>query len=85
VLEEVQAKLKQQEEEVSRLNGELVLISISHEDQRSPSRGRRCRSKVNLLSPAFRLLIRSFGIRSQLVFLCSWLPGQRTALGHATT
>jgi hypothetical protein len=26
--------LKKQEEEVSRLNGELVQISISHEDQR---------------------------------------------------
>jgi hypothetical protein len=34
-----------------------------------------------LLSPAFRLLIRSFGIHSQLVFLCSWLSGLRTALG----
>jgi hypothetical protein len=40
---------------------------------------------VSLLSPAFRLLIRSFVIHSQLVFLCSWLSGMRTALGHATT
>jgi hypothetical protein len=31
------------------------------------------------------LLIRSFGVRSQLVFLCSWLSGLRTTLGHATT
>jgi hypothetical protein len=30
----VQAALKQQEDEVSRLNGELVQISISHEDLR---------------------------------------------------
>jgi hypothetical protein len=33
-LEEARAMLKKQEEEVSRLNGELVQISISHEDQR---------------------------------------------------
>jgi predicted nucleic acid-binding Zn-ribbon protein len=105
-LEEARAMLKQQEEEVSRLNGELVQISISHEDlcqslveqeasflklQRQAEEahqsleGRRSRSKVSLLAPAFRLLIRSFGIRSQLVFLCSWLSGLRTALGHATT
>jgi hypothetical protein len=32
-LEEVRATLQKQEE-VSRLNGELVQISISHEDQR---------------------------------------------------
>jgi hypothetical protein len=33
-LEEARAMLKQQQEEVSRLNGELVQISISHEDLR---------------------------------------------------
>jgi hypothetical protein len=33
-LEEVQASLKKQQEEVSRINGELVQISISHKDQR---------------------------------------------------
>jgi hypothetical protein len=33
VLEEARATLKKQEEEVSRLNGELVQISISHKDQ----------------------------------------------------
>jgi hypothetical protein len=33
-LEEARATLQKQEEEVSRLNGELVQISISHEDQR---------------------------------------------------
>jgi predicted nuclease with TOPRIM domain len=32
-LEEVRATLKKQEEEVSRLNGKLVQIRISHEDQ----------------------------------------------------
>jgi predicted nucleic acid-binding Zn-ribbon protein len=95
-LKEAQATLKQQKEEVSRLNGELVQISISHEDlrqsleeqeasflklqrqaeeARQSLEGRRNRSKVSLLSPAFRLLIRSFVIRSQLVFLCSWLLG----------
>jgi hypothetical protein len=31
-LEEARATLQKQEEEVSRLNGELVQISISHED-----------------------------------------------------
>jgi hypothetical protein len=31
-LEGARATLKQQEDEVSRLNGELVQISISHED-----------------------------------------------------
>jgi septal ring factor EnvC (AmiA/AmiB activator) len=33
-LEEARATLKQQQQEVSRLNGELVQISISHEDLR---------------------------------------------------
>jgi hypothetical protein len=33
-LEEAWASLQKQDEEVSRLNGELVHISISHEDQR---------------------------------------------------
>jgi hypothetical protein len=33
-LEETRATLQKREEEVSRLNGELVQISISHEDQR---------------------------------------------------
>jgi hypothetical protein len=33
-LEEERATLQKQEEEVSRLNGELVQIRISHEDQR---------------------------------------------------
>jgi hypothetical protein len=33
-LEGAQATLKQREDEVSRLNGELVHISISHEDLR---------------------------------------------------
>jgi chromosome segregation ATPase len=32
-LEEVRATLQKQEEEVSRLNGELVQISISYEDE----------------------------------------------------
>jgi septal ring factor EnvC (AmiA/AmiB activator) len=35
-LEEARATLKQQEDEVSRLNGELVQISMSHEDLRQP-------------------------------------------------
>jgi exonuclease VII small subunit len=33
-LKEARATLKQREEEVSKLNGELVQISISHEDLR---------------------------------------------------
>jgi hypothetical protein len=33
-LEGAQATLKQREDEVSRLNGELVQISVSHEDLR---------------------------------------------------
>jgi hypothetical protein len=33
-LEEVRAALQKKEEEASRLNGELVKLSIAHEDQR---------------------------------------------------
>jgi septal ring factor EnvC (AmiA/AmiB activator) len=33
-LERVQTSLKEQEDEVSRLDGELIALSISHEDQR---------------------------------------------------
>jgi hypothetical protein len=54
-LEEARASLKKQEEVVSRLNGELVQLSISHEDQRqaleerephSSSCSRRLRRRV---------------------------------------
>jgi hypothetical protein len=37
-----------------------------------------------LLSHSFVLLIFPSGVRSLLDFLCSWYPGLRTALGHAT-
>jgi hypothetical protein len=106
-LEGARATLKQQEDEVSRLNGELVQISISHEDLRrsleeqeasvlklsarlrkraSPSRGRRSRSKVSLLSPTFRLLIRSFWDSLPTSFLLHlWLSGLRAALGNTTS
>jgi hypothetical protein len=33
-LEGAQASLKEQEDEVSKLDGELIALSISHEDQR---------------------------------------------------
>jgi hypothetical protein len=53
--EEVLGRLQQKEEEASRLNGELVQLSISHEDQRqsleeqgprSSSCSRRLRRRV---------------------------------------
>jgi hypothetical protein len=88
-LEGARATLKQQEDEVSRLNGELVQISISHEDlcqfleeqeasvlklQRLAEEARQClegekkQVEGEFVSSAFRLLIRYFGIRSQLCF-----------------
>jgi hypothetical protein len=41
VLEEARATLKQRDDEVSRLNGELVQISISHEDLRQSLEGEK--------------------------------------------
>jgi hypothetical protein len=107
------AALEKQEEEVSRLNGELVQISISHEDQRQ-SLEKQEASYLKLQREAEEtrqslkvekkqvegkfafiwfsfvdsfsvLLIFPSGIHSHLDLPCSWLPGLRTALGHATT
>jgi hypothetical protein len=112
-LEETRATLKKQEEEVSRLNGELVQISISHKDQRQSleeqeasylklqreaeetrqSREvekKQVEGKFSFIRFSFVdsfsvLLIFPSGIRFHLDLPCSWLPGLRTALGHATT
>jgi hypothetical protein len=107
-LEEERATLKQQqeEEEVSRLNGELVQISISHEDlrqsleeqeasflklQRQAEEARQSlegeKKQVEGEFAFARLsLVDSFFWDSlPTCFLCSWLSGLRTTLGHATT
>jgi hypothetical protein len=106
-LEGARATLKQQEEEVSRLNGELVHISISHEDlrqsleeqeasflklqhqaekARQSLEGEKKQVEGELAFTRFPLVGSFFlGFAPNFVFLCSWLPGLRTALGHATT
>jgi chromosome segregation ATPase len=105
-LEEVRATLQKQEE-VSRLNGELVQISISHEDQRQSLEEQE--ASYLKLQPEVEETRRSreaekkrvegefVSVRVSLVdsffwdplptssLSCSWLPGLRTALGHATT
>jgi chromosome segregation ATPase len=105
-LEEVRATLQKQEE-VSRLNGELVQISISHEDQRQSleeqeasylklqpeveetRRSREAEKKRvegEFVSVRFSLVDSFFWDPLPTSSLsCSWLPGLRTALGHATT
>jgi hypothetical protein len=112
-LEEARATLKKQEEEVSRLTGELVQLSISHEDQRQSLEeqeatylklqreaeetrqslevekkqveGKFAFVRFSFVDSLFVLLIFPSGIRSRLDLPCSWSPGLRTALGHATT
>jgi hypothetical protein len=112
VLEEAQATLKKQEE-ISRLNGELVQISISREDQRQSLEEQEV-SYLKLQREAEEtrksLEVEKKQVESKLVFVwflfadsfsvslsfpseirsrvdlpCSWSPGLRTALGHATT
>jgi TolA-binding protein len=106
-LEEARASLQKQEEEVSRLNGELVQLSISHEDQRQSLEEQKA-SYLKLQREAEETRRSLEGERKQVEgkpvlirFLfadlffwdplptsslsCSWLPGLRTALGHATT
>jgi multidrug efflux pump subunit AcrA (membrane-fusion protein) len=105
-LEGAQASLKErEEEEVSKLDGELIALSISNEDQRrsleeqsatvvslqQAVEGRRQALEVKrkhvegeLPFCSFVLLIFPSGVRSLLDFPCSWCPGMRTALGHAT-
>jgi hypothetical protein len=106
-LEEARATLKTWEEEVSRLNGELVQISISHEDQRQSLKEQRA-SYLKLQHEAEetrrsleveKKQVESEFVSVQFLFVdsffwdplptsslsCSWLPGLRTALGHATT
>jgi hypothetical protein len=102
----VRATLEKPEEEVSRLNSELVQISISHEDLRQSLEEQEA-SYLKLQHEAeetrqslevekkqvegefvfllFVFLTFPSGICSLLDILCSWLPGLRTALGHATT
>jgi hypothetical protein len=114
-LEEARATLKKQQEEVSRLNGELVQISISHEDQRQSLEeqeasylklqreaeetrqslevekkqveGKLASARFSFVGFVLFFVLSIFpsGIRSHLHLPCSWLPGLRTALGHATT
>jgi hypothetical protein len=106
-LEEARATLKTREEEVSHLNGELVQISISHEDQRQ-SLEEQGASLLKLLHEAEEtrrsLEVEKEQVEGEFVSVrslfvdsffwdplptsslsCSWLPGLRTALGHATT
>jgi chromosome segregation ATPase len=104
-LEGAQASLKKREDEVSKLDGELMALSISNEDQRrtleeqsttvvslqqAVEGGRQAleveRKQVEGELPfcSFVLLTFSSGVRSLLDFLCSWYPGLRTALRHAT-
>jgi hypothetical protein len=112
-LKEAWATLKKQEEEVSRLNGELVQISIAHEDQRQSLEeqeasylklqreaeetrqslevekkqveGKFAFVRFSFVDSFCVLLIFPSGIRSHLDLPCSWFPGLRTTLGHATT
>jgi hypothetical protein len=106
-LEEVRASLKKQEEEVSRLNGELVQISISHEDQRqaleeqeaSYLKLQREAEETRLSLEVEKKQVEGKFVSVQFSFVdsffwdppptsylsCSWLPGLRTTLGHATT
>jgi hypothetical protein len=105
-LEEARATLKTREEEVSRLNGELVQINVSHEEQRQSLEGQGA-SFVKLQHEAKEtrrsLEAEKKQVEGEFVFvrflfvdsffwdplptssLCSWLPGLRTTLGHATT
>jgi hypothetical protein len=106
-LEEVRATLQKQQEEVSRLNGELVQISISHEDQRqsleeqeaSYLKLEREAEKTRWSLEAEKKQVEGEFVSVRFLFVdsffrgpllvsslsCSWLPGPRTALGHATT
>jgi multidrug efflux pump subunit AcrA (membrane-fusion protein) len=85
-LEGVQAALKQREDEVSRLNGELIQISISHEDLRQSLEGEKKQVEGEFTFVCFfacRFVL--WGFAPNFVFLCSWLSGLRTALGNTTT
>jgi hypothetical protein len=106
-LEEARASLKTQEEEVSRLNWELVQISISHEDQCKALEEQGAlylKLQHEAEETHWSLEVEKKQVEGKLVsvwFLfvdsffwdplptsslsCSWLPGVRTALGHATT
>jgi mannitol/fructose-specific phosphotransferase system IIA component len=105
-LEGAQASLKEREDELSKLDGELIALSISNEDQRQSLEeqsatvlslqqavevGRqaleveRKQVKGDLPFRSFVLLIFPSEVRSPLDFLCSWHPGLRTVLGHATS
>jgi hypothetical protein len=104
-LERAQTSLKEREAVVSKLDGELIALSISNADQlrtleeqsamvvslqqavesgRQTLEGERKQVEGESLLRSFVLLIFPSGIRSLLDSLCSWYPGLRTALGHAT-
>jgi hypothetical protein len=107
-LEEARATLKQQQQqqEVSRLNGELVQISISHEDLRQSLEeqeasflklqrqaeeacqsleGEKKQVEGEFAFARLSLVDSFFWDSLPTCFLCSWLSGLRTALGHTTT
>jgi hypothetical protein len=104
-LERAQASLKEREDVVSKLDGEVIALSISNADQlrtleeqsatvvslqqavksgRQALEGERKQVEGELPLRSFVLLIFPSGARSLLDFLCSWCPGQHTALGRAT-
>jgi predicted nucleic acid-binding Zn-ribbon protein len=106
-LEETRATLQKREEEVSRLNGELVQISISHEDQRQALEEQEAsylKLQREVEETRQSLEVEKKQVEGEFTSVqfsfvdsfcwdplptsslsCSWLPGLRTALGHATT
>jgi hypothetical protein len=99
VLEGARAYLKEREDEVSRLDGEMIALSISLEEQgatvvslqQAVEGGRQAleaeKKQVEGKSPFCSLFCRYSlrGFAPILIFSCSWPPVPRTALGHATT
>jgi DNA repair exonuclease SbcCD ATPase subunit len=93
VLEGAQAMLKQQENEVSRLNEELLQIRISHEDLRQAQEAtvlnlqRQAQEARQSLEGEKKQVEGEFflGFAPNFVSLCLWLSGLRTAMGNMTT
>jgi hypothetical protein len=76
--EDLRQSLEEQEASYLKLQREA-------EEARQPLVGEKEQVEGEFVFLFFALLIFPSGIRSHLDLPCSWLPGLRTALGHATT
>jgi hypothetical protein len=83
--EDLRQSLEEQEASYLKLQREAEETRQSLKVEKKQVEGKFAFVWFSFVDSFFALLIFPSGIRSHLDLPCSWLPGLRTALGHATT